>query len=108
MSDFSQAPRTVARKSAPFDDYTLSEIRRAALTGIYDIRGGGAKRKLPHFDDLLFSRTMTEVIALSGLSVTVINASTVARSSAAHLLPHPAHRQRSRSARNRAASADHR
>ena len=30
------------------------EIRRAAETGIYDIRGGGAKRKLPHFDDLLF------------------------------------------------------
>ena len=33
---------------------TLAEIRRAAATGIYDIRGGGAKRKLPHFDDLLF------------------------------------------------------
>ncbi|MEM9100207.1 MAG: FMN-binding glutamate synthase family protein [Pseudomonadota bacterium] len=47
-------PRTVPRKSATFDDYTLSEIRRAAATGIYDIRGGGAKRKLPHFDDLLF------------------------------------------------------
>lgn len=30
------------------------EIDRAAETGIYDIRGGGAKRKVPHFDDLLF------------------------------------------------------
>src|SRR3990170_6273087 len=47
-------PPTTPRKSATFDDYTLSEIRRAALTGIYDIRGGGAKRRLPHFDDLLF------------------------------------------------------
>jgi len=47
-------PRTLPRKSATFDDYTLSEIRRAATTGIYDIRGAGAKRKLPHFDDLLF------------------------------------------------------
>src|SRR5262245_21871959 len=47
-------PRTTPRKSATFDDYTLSEIRRAATTGIYDIRGAGAKRKLPHFDDLLF------------------------------------------------------
>ncbi len=47
-------PRTWPRKSATFDDYTLSEIRRAAVTGIYDIRGAGAKRKLPHFDDLLF------------------------------------------------------
>src|SRR5580658_412314 len=47
-------PPTVPRKSATFDDYTISEIRRAASTGIYDIRGGGTKRKLPHFDDLLF------------------------------------------------------
>ena len=46
--------KTTPRKSATFDDYTLSEIRRAATTGIYDIRGWGAKRKLPHFDDLLF------------------------------------------------------
>ena len=47
-------PQTLPRKSATFDDYTLSEIRRAAATGIYDIRGGGSKRQLPHFDDLLF------------------------------------------------------
>ena len=47
-------PQTTPRKSHTFDDYTLSEIRRAAATGIYDIRGAGAKRKLPHFDDLLF------------------------------------------------------
>ncbi|MGH1431432.1 MAG: FMN-binding glutamate synthase family protein [Neptuniibacter sp.] len=42
------------RESATFDRTTMSEIRRAAETGIYDIRGFGAKRKLPHFDDLLF------------------------------------------------------
>ena len=47
-------PRTLPRFSATFDPHTLSEIRRAASTGIYDIRGGGAKRKVPHFDDLLF------------------------------------------------------
>jgi glutamate synthase domain-containing protein 2 len=47
-------PRTTPRPSATFDAYTLSEIRRAALTGMYDIRGGGAKRRVPHFDDLLF------------------------------------------------------
>src|SRR5215475_1401084 len=45
---------TPPRKSATFDDVSISEIRRAAATGIYDIRGAGAKRKLPHFDDLLF------------------------------------------------------
>ena len=52
MSD-DHTPRTIPRRSATFDDYTLSEIRRAAATGIYDIRGAGAKRRLPHFDDLL-------------------------------------------------------
>ena len=45
---------TKPRQSWTFDEYTNSEIRRAASTGIYDIRGGGSKRKLPHFDDLLF------------------------------------------------------
>src|SRR5712664_3659747 len=45
--------RTEPRFSSTFDRYTISEIQRAAATGIYDIRGGGAKRKLPHFDDLL-------------------------------------------------------
>jgi len=46
--------KTHPRISWTFDEYTNSEIRRAAATGIYDIRGGGSKRKLPHFDDLLF------------------------------------------------------
>jgi len=45
---------TGLRESATFDRSTMAEIRRAAETGIYDIRGFGAKRKLPHFDDLLF------------------------------------------------------
>lgn len=45
---------TALRESATFDRATMAEIRRAAETGIYDIRGFGAKRKVPHFDDLLF------------------------------------------------------
>src|SRR6476646_1878408 len=45
---------TPPRESAIFDKHTIAEIHRAAATGIYDIRGFGAKRKLPHFDDLLF------------------------------------------------------
>ncbi len=45
---------TEPRASHTFDAYTNSEIRRAAETGIYDIRGGGSKRNLPNFDDLLF------------------------------------------------------
>ena len=47
-------PQDNLRESATFDRTTMAEIRRAAETGIYDIRGFGAKRKLPHFDDLLF------------------------------------------------------
>jgi len=54
MSDITKTPRTTPRMSALFDEYTLSEIRRAAQTGIYDIRGSGAKRRVPHFDDLVF------------------------------------------------------
>jgi glutamate synthase domain-containing protein 2 len=52
--DLAQTPRTAPRASATFNEYALSEIRRAAATGIYDIRGAGAKRALAHFDDLLF------------------------------------------------------
>ncbi|PBC36033.1 FMN-binding glutamate synthase family protein [Rhodococcus sp. ACPA4] len=47
-------PATQPRESATFDRGVIAEIQRAAETGIYDIRGWGAKRKLPHFDDLLF------------------------------------------------------
>jgi len=47
-------PPTHPREPWTFDEYTNSEIRRAAQTGIYDIRGGGAKRHVPNFDDLLF------------------------------------------------------
>jgi glutamate synthase domain-containing protein 2 len=46
--------RTVPVESATFTPSVMSEIRRAAATGIYDIRGAGTKRPLPHFDDLLF------------------------------------------------------
>ncbi|MDG1169876.1 MAG: FMN-binding glutamate synthase family protein [Sulfitobacter sp.] len=52
--DTANAPRTPPVQSATFTNSVNAEIRRAAATGIYDIRGGGAKRKLPHFDDLLF------------------------------------------------------
>ena len=53
MSD-KNIPQTEPRQSWTFSNSINSEIRRAAATGIYDIRGGGAKRRVPHFDDLLF------------------------------------------------------
>ena len=42
------------RPSATFPQTVLDEIHRAADQGIYEIRGFGAKRSLPTFDDLVF------------------------------------------------------
>src|SRR6186713_1780073 len=41
-------------ESAGFDQHIIHYIQRAAATGLYEIRGLGAKRRLPHFDDLVF------------------------------------------------------
>jgi methylamine---glutamate N-methyltransferase subunit C len=57
---------TPPRKSAIFDADAMAEIRRAAATGLYDIRGFGAKRNLPHFDDLLFLGTSISRYPLEG------------------------------------------
>ena len=42
------------RESAIFTRDVIHEIQRKAREGLYDIRGFGAKRRVPHFDDLLF------------------------------------------------------
>ena len=52
--DDNHIPQTMPIMSATFTPEVNAEIRRAAATGIYDIRGGGAKRRVPNFDDLLF------------------------------------------------------
>src|SRR5262245_8575855 len=41
-------------ESATFDRHVIAYIQHAAATGLYEIRGMGAKRRLPHFDDLVF------------------------------------------------------
>jgi glutamate synthase domain-containing protein 2 len=41
-------------ESFAYDRKTLDYIRNAAAHGLYEIRGLGAKRKLPNFDDLVF------------------------------------------------------
>ncbi|MXZ79883.1 MAG: FMN-binding glutamate synthase family protein [Gammaproteobacteria bacterium] len=51
MSD--KIDRSWLLESATFSRPVIREIQRAAREGIYDIRGFGAKRKLPTFDDLL-------------------------------------------------------
>src|SRR3990172_1001512 len=42
------------KESYSFPHDTIAEIQRMADEGLYYIRGFGAKRKLPTFDDLLF------------------------------------------------------
>src|SRR5262245_47913925 len=42
------------RPSYSFPQHVLAEIHRAADQGLYEIRGYGAKRHLPTFDDLVF------------------------------------------------------
>ncbi|MFP5460439.1 MAG: FMN-binding glutamate synthase family protein [Gammaproteobacteria bacterium] len=49
-----QFKRPQREESALFDRTTMDYIHRASATGLYEIRGLGAKRKLPHFDDLVF------------------------------------------------------
>jgi len=55
-----------SRPSSNFDEYAIDYIRRAAQTGIYRIRGFGAKRRLPHFDDLLIKGASISRYPLEG------------------------------------------
>src|SRR5258708_35271909 len=42
------------RRSGAFPPEVIAQIQRTAAEGHYEIRGWGAKRALPTFDDLLF------------------------------------------------------
>ncbi len=46
--------RRSTEESASFDRRIIDYIQNAAAHGLYEIRGLGAKRHVPHFDDLLF------------------------------------------------------
>ena len=54
VQPFATDPPWHLRESHTFDRNVIAEIRRAANTGVYRIRGWGAKRPLPTFDDLVF------------------------------------------------------
>lgn len=62
MSD----PTPNLEESASFNRDVLAYIHRAAETGLYDIRGLGAKRKLPTFDDLVFLTASASRYPLEG------------------------------------------
>ncbi len=52
--DTPEIDRSWLLESATFSRPVIREIQRAASEGIYDIRGFGARRSVPTFDDLLF------------------------------------------------------
>ena len=47
-------PRIVREESWGYDRRIIDYIHHAATQGLYEIRGLGATRKVPHFDDLVF------------------------------------------------------
>jgi glutamate synthase domain-containing protein 2 len=46
--------RMQLEESAGFDRKVIDYVHHASATGLYEIRGLGAKRRVPHFDDLVF------------------------------------------------------
>ncbi len=46
--------RPQTEESAGYNRAVIDYIHRASATGLYEIRGLGAKRRVPHFDDLVF------------------------------------------------------
>ena len=57
---------SVLEESRSFDRNVISYIHQAADRGLYDIRGLGAKRKLPTFDDLVFLTASASRYPLEG------------------------------------------
>jgi methylamine---glutamate N-methyltransferase subunit C len=65
----SKAPRLslpVVEESYSFNPQVMSYIHQAAERGLYDIRGLGAKRKMPTFDDLSFLTASASRYPLEG------------------------------------------
>lgn len=64
LSDY-RGPASL-EESASFNRDVLAYIHRAAETGLYDIRGLGAKRRMPTFDDLVFLTASASRYPLEG------------------------------------------
>lgn len=56
-----------AEESSTFDRHTIAYIQHAA-PGVYEIWGLGPKRKLPHFDDLVFLGASLSRYPLEGIA----------------------------------------
>ncbi len=69
-------PRTLV-ESATFPPHVVAEIQRAANEGLYYIRGAGASRRVPNFDDLLFLGASISRYPLEGYRETCNTAVTI-------------------------------
>src|SRR5258708_4103354 len=56
----------VLEESYSFNRQVMAYVHQAAERGLYDIRGLGAKRKLPSFDDLTFLTASASRYPLEG------------------------------------------
>ena len=54
MTDAQDSSAPMLRPSATFPPETVAHIQNMSRTGRYEIRGWGAKRHVPSFDDLTF------------------------------------------------------
>jgi glutamate synthase domain-containing protein 2 len=54
MTSKERPPRVQHEESWGYDRRIINYIHHAATSGLYEIRGLGAARKVPHFDDLVF------------------------------------------------------
>jgi methylamine---glutamate N-methyltransferase subunit C len=66
MTHESVRPPLSLEESASFDRHVLNYIHQAAESGLYDIRGLGAKRRIPTFDDLVFLTASVSRYPLEG------------------------------------------
>lgn len=61
-----EVPADGLRRSHTFPPESIAQIQRMAADGHYEIRGWGAKRKLPTFDDLVFLTASVSRYPLEG------------------------------------------
>jgi methylamine---glutamate N-methyltransferase subunit C len=66
MSHENHQPSASLEESASFNRQVLAYIHQAAESGLYEIRGLGAKRRVPTFDDLVFLTASVSRYPLEG------------------------------------------
>ena len=72
------------RPSATFSPEVISQIQAAATEGHYEIRGGGAMRAMPGFDDLVFLTASASRYPLEGYRERCDTATTIGARFAKH------------------------